>query len=32
LFLRVLDIASPIDTEVAKTALTDLGKKASRRA
>jgi hypothetical protein len=31
LFLRVLDIASPIDTETAKTALTDLGKKASKR-
>jgi hypothetical protein len=32
LFLRVLDIASPIDTEVAKAALTDLGKKAAKRA
>jgi hypothetical protein len=31
LFLRVLDIASPIDTETAKTALTDLGKKAAKR-
>jgi hypothetical protein len=31
LFLRVLDIASPIDTETAKTALTDLGKKAVKR-
>jgi hypothetical protein len=32
LFLRVLDIASPIDTAVAKAALTDLGKRVSRRA
>jgi hypothetical protein len=31
LFLRLLDIASPIDTETAKTALTDLGKKAVKR-
>jgi hypothetical protein len=31
LFLRVLDIASPIDSETAKTALTDLGKKAAKR-
>jgi hypothetical protein len=31
LFLRLLDIASPIDTETAKTALTDLGKKAAKR-
>lgn len=32
LFLRVLDIANPIDTATAKTALTDLGKKAAKRA
>lgn len=32
LFLRVLDVASPIDTETAKTALTDLGKRAAKRA
>jgi hypothetical protein len=31
LFLRVLDIASPIDTETAKTALTNLGRKAAKR-
>jgi hypothetical protein len=31
LFLRVLDIASPIDTATAKAALTDLGKKAVKR-
>jgi hypothetical protein len=32
LFLRVLDIASPVDSQIAKTALTDLGKKAAKRA
>jgi hypothetical protein len=32
LFLRVLDIASPIETETAKAVLADLGKKAARRA
>jgi hypothetical protein len=31
LFLRLLDIASPIDTETAQAALADLGKKASKR-
>jgi hypothetical protein len=31
LFLRLLDIASPIDSETAKAALTDLGKKAVKR-
>lgn len=31
LFLRVLDIASPTDTETAKAALTDLAKKAVKR-
>jgi hypothetical protein len=32
LFLGVLDIASPIDIETTKAALTDLGKKAAKRA
>jgi hypothetical protein len=32
LFLRLLDIASPVDGETAKMALTDLGKKAAKRA
>jgi hypothetical protein len=32
LFLGVLDIASPIDIETAKAALTDLGRKAATRA
>jgi hypothetical protein len=31
LFLRVLDIAEPIDSETAKAALADLGKKAAKR-
>jgi hypothetical protein len=31
LFLRLLDIASPVDGETAKTALADLGKKAAKR-
>lgn len=32
LFLRVLDIANPIDNETAKTALVEVGRKAVRRA
>jgi hypothetical protein len=31
LFLRLLDIASPVDGETAKTALTDLGRNAAKR-